>query len=74
MKSFILALAVCFSSCVSICAQEAKTTPESNRAPVIAITAETSPMDLARAAFTAQGGEKFHNVQNMPEDAFAIPR
>jgi hypothetical protein len=33
--------------------------------PAVAITAETSPMDLARAAFTAQGGEKFRAVQNM---------
>lgn len=31
----------------------------------IAITAETSPKDLARAAFLAQGGEKFRSVQNM---------
>jgi hypothetical protein len=29
------------------------------------ITAETTPLELARAAFTAQGGEKFRNVQNM---------
>ena len=33
--------------------------------PVIAITAETTPKDLARAAFMAQGGEKFRAVQNM---------
>lgn len=29
------------------------------------ITAETSPMDRARAAFAAQGGEKFRSLQNM---------
>jgi hypothetical protein len=34
-------------------------------APAIVITAETSPMDLARAAFAAQGGEKFRSVQSM---------
>jgi hypothetical protein len=34
-------------------------------APAIAITAETTPKDLARAAFLAQGGEKFRSVQNM---------
>jgi hypothetical protein len=34
-------------------------------APAIVITAETSPKDLARAAFMAQGGEKFRAVQNM---------
>jgi hypothetical protein len=33
--------------------------------PEIAITAETSAKDLARAAFMAQGGEKFRSVQNM---------
>jgi hypothetical protein len=33
-------------------------------APAIAITAETSPKDLAKAAFLAQGGEKFRAVQN----------
>ena len=33
-------------------------------APAIVITAETSPKDLARAAFLAQGGEKFRSVQN----------
>ena len=31
----------------------------------IAITAETSPKDLAKAAFLAQGGEKFRSVQNL---------
>src|SRR4026209_2519957 len=34
-------------------------------AAAITITAETSPKDVARAAFLAQGGEKFRNVQNM---------
>jgi hypothetical protein len=34
-------------------------------APAIAITPETTPKDLARAAFMAQGGEKFRSVQNM---------
>lgn len=34
-------------------------------APEIVITAETTPKDLARAAFLAQGGEKFRSVQNM---------
>lgn len=33
--------------------------------PAIAITAEMSPKDLARAAFMAQGGDKFRSVQNM---------
>ena len=34
-------------------------------APAIVITPETTPLDLARAAFAAQGGEKFRSVQNM---------
>src|SRR6266542_179441 len=31
----------------------------------VTITASTTPEDLARAAFTAQGGEKFRKVQSM---------
>ena len=34
-------------------------------AAAIVITPETPPLDLARAAFAAQGGEKFRSVQNM---------
>jgi len=33
--------------------------------PAVAITAESSPTDLAKAALTAMGGDKFRNVQNM---------
>jgi len=40
--------------CTPVCAQE----------KAVVITAETSPMDLARAAFAAQGGEKFRAVKN----------
>ena len=47
----------------TVCAQEK--TPANGSAPPAVITAETSPLDLARAAFTAQGGEKFRAVQNM---------
>lgn len=43
----------------------AATTPAADAASAIAITSETSPKDLARAAFMAQGGEKFRSVQNM---------
>ena len=42
----------------------AATTP-ADTASAIVITPETSPKDLARAAFLAQGGEKFRAVQNM---------
>lgn len=34
-------------------------------APAIAITASTAPIDLARAALVAQGGEKFKSVKSM---------
>ena len=37
----------------------------SDCSPAIAITAETTPIDLAQRGFTAQGGEKFRSVQNM---------
>lgn len=40
------------------------TTTVTIAAPVV-ITATSKPIDLARAAFAAQGGEKFRNVQNM---------
>jgi len=43
----------------------AATTPAADAPSAIAITSETSPKDLARAAFLAQGGEKFRSVQNM---------
>ena len=33
--------------------------------PATAITATTPPLDLAKAAFTAQGGNKFASVKNM---------
>src|ERR1041385_6267242 len=39
--------------------------PSATTAPAVNITAKSTPMELARAAFTAQGGEKFRQVQNM---------
>jgi len=33
--------------------------------PATAITATTSPLDLAKAAYTAQGGEKFRSLKNV---------
>ena len=65
-----LKLAVCLLAfSATICAQEAAK-PATNgaapaAAPTIAITPETTPLDLARAAFAAQGGEKFRSLQNM---------
>src|SRR5215211_1523276 len=67
-----LALSVCLAGfSATTFAQEhppAKTTTPAaptTTPPVIAITPESTPLDLAKAAFTAQGGEKFRNVQNM---------
>ncbi len=53
--------------CGTVLAQEPAKTPPANSAtaPAIVITPETSPVELARAAFAAQGGEKFRSVQNM---------
>lgn len=42
-----------------------KTTQAGTGTTVPAITAATIPMDLARAAFAAQGGEKFRNVKSL---------
>ena len=68
-----LALSVCLAGVVS--AQEhgpAKTstpaapaTTTAGTPPAVVITPESTPVDLAKAAFTAQGGEKFRAVQNM---------
>lgn len=60
--SFVIAF------CGTVLAQEPPKTSPANgaaTAPAIVITAETSPLELARAAFAAQGGEKFRSVQNM---------
>ena len=62
-----LAMGVCLSALgVTISAQEhAAAKPAPATAPAVVITPESTPMDLAKAAFTAQGGEKFRAVQNM---------
>jgi hypothetical protein len=65
-----LALSVCLAGFgATVYAQEhapAKTAAATEAtAPAVVITPESTPMDLAKAAFTAQGGEKFRAVQNM---------
>lgn len=48
--------------------QPEKTNGNSSNAPAtpaVAITAESTPADLAKAAFLSMGGEKFRSVQNM---------
>ena len=75
MKLFLrfLVLSVCLAGLGAVVsAQEpasgktstpAATTPSAP--PAILITPESTPVELAKAAFTAQGGEKFRGVQNM---------
>ncbi|HEX6648728.1 MAG TPA: hypothetical protein VF075_04295 [Pyrinomonadaceae bacterium] len=69
MKSFF-AVIVCLLAISVISAQQTPpaTAPAGNgtaAAPAaIVITDKTSPLDLAKAAFAAQGGEKFRSVQN----------
>src|ERR1044072_1364042 len=71
-KLFLIAIAVCFAGLVRpLLAQDhppaksAAPAPDAATAPAVNITAESTPMELARAAFAAQGGEKFRQVQNM---------
>jgi len=45
--------------------QPGKGTSGNGNATPAALTASTSPEELARAAFAAQGGEKFRQVQSM---------
>lgn len=53
-------------ACVGVQAQgDAKSGNASVAAPALAITATTSPVDLARAALAAQGGEKFKTLKSM---------
>ena len=65
MKRLVLisfVIAIVFSG--TVLAQQ--TTPaNSTTPPAVVITPEMSPLELARAAFAAQGGEKFRAVQNM---------
>ena len=68
MKTFIIVLSA-FLLAAPLRAQEQKSasvngaTPAA--APAIAITEKSTPTELARAAFLAQGGEKFRNLQNI---------
>lgn len=46
-------------------AKNGGTSSDTSAPPAVAITAESSPTDLAKAALAAMGGDKFRNVQNM---------
>ncbi|HJP91979.1 MAG TPA: hypothetical protein VJ875_08485 [Pyrinomonadaceae bacterium] len=64
--AFLLSLVLSGTAAAQESVAPAKTAPASGAAtPAIVITAETTPLDLARAAFAAQGGEKFRSVQSM---------
>jgi hypothetical protein len=70
MKSFIgvLLLGLLFS--IPVAAQEQKAAAPANGeaappAPAVTITDKSTPTELARAAFIAQGGEKFRGLQNV---------
>lgn len=69
------AIAICLAlASQTLCAQETRSARQApsgvaagngTAVPAVVITPETTPLDLARTAFTAQGGEKFRNLQNM---------
>lgn len=68
LQSLLLAFAMCVAT--SALAQgdpnaKAVAPVAKDPTPALAITATTAPVDLARAALAAQGGEKFKAVKNM---------
>ena len=72
MKKFLIVPGIVISAVVSISAQNSEpkngTPPSpttSAAAPAIVITPTSTPTELAKAAFLAQGGEKFRSVQNL---------
>ena len=77
MKKFAPSLFILILSAGAVCAQSAGgSPPAANGSPAAsaasnaippppAITANTTPLELARAALAAQGGEKFKNLKNM---------
>lgn len=60
-------MAVILSGSLGAQAQDGASKPTSlaTAASPVVISSATTPLDLARAAFTAQGGEKFRNLKNM---------
>ena len=76
MKSLFfrsLALSVCLAGLGAVVSAQEHASGKTSTAgttaaaapPAVVITPESTPVELAKAAFTAQGGEKFRNVQNM---------
>ena len=63
MKAILLSIAITLTTTVGILAQGAK--PVDVKAAAVSITSTTSPMELARIALAAQGGEKFKTLKSM---------
>jgi hypothetical protein len=70
-KTFVLSGLLSLVLTISIFGQETgpkngtAASPPTAATPAVAISPTSSPEDLAKAAFLAQGGEKFRTVQNM---------
>ncbi|HKE57091.1 MAG TPA: hypothetical protein VKB46_10325 [Pyrinomonadaceae bacterium] len=66
---FVVSIVLVLGLSLVVQAQEAAkngtAAPAASTAAAVTITATSTPSDLARAAFMAQGGEKFRSVQNM---------
>lgn len=63
----LLAVALTMILCASVAthAQDSSNKSTSATTMPVAITEASTPLELARAAFLAQGGEKFKNLKNM---------
>jgi hypothetical protein len=87
-------LSLCCLASLSVAAQDkdkaasgqgsvAVTTPAGSASIAVSVTPTTSAMDLARAAFNAEGGEKFRSVKSLvisgsldlyaPNSSFSLP-
>jgi hypothetical protein len=69
MRSFIAVLSLGLLFSIPVAGQEQKAAAPANgeaaAAPAVTITDKSTPIELARAAFIAQGGEKFRGLQNV---------
>jgi hypothetical protein len=63
--SFALVLLLTLAAVVCAQQEQAKKDDKSKQPTAAAITATSTPLELARAAFVAQGGEKFRALKNM---------
>ena len=70
-KTFVLSGLLSLVLTISVFGQETgpkngtAASPSTTASPAVVISPTSSPEDLAKAAFLAQGGEKFRTVQNM---------